>query len=659
MKNNIDHDNEKYCLLNKINSPEDLKDMEKSDIEPLCADIREFLVEKVGEHGGHLASNLGVVELSVAMHRVFDSPRDHFIFDVGHQAYVHKILTGRRDRFDELRLPGGLSGFTLMRESEHDAFGAGHSSTSISAALGYAQSDKLNGRGDYTVCVIGDGAYTGGMAHEAINNCTPDLRLIIILNENGMSISTNKGAFASYLSRVRTSKGYNNAKQKTTSFIERIPLVGGALKNAISAVKSVMKRILFRSNYFEDLGLYYLGPIDGNNYAKVERALRKAKKLNKCVLVHLKTTKGKGYNEAEMSPESYHSIAAANKSSDTGFHGVFADELVKAADGDKSIVAVTAAMGIGTGLDRFGKLYPERYFDVGIAEEHALTFAAGLAASGQKPYAAIYSTFLQRGYDNIMHDIALQGLPVRIMIDRAGIAPSDGATHHGIFDVAFLSHIPGMEIYSPAVYSSLRRAVRYSVDATSPMAVRYPNAQEDAAVRDFYDGAAGEECLYKYDFDPENAPSNIFITYGTQASRTIAAARQLRDMGESCGFIVVEKIKPYEPLVDLLSSFVTERSHILYAEEGIKNGGAAMITETLLAERGIRPATYKIAAIDDSFVSPTERCDIYEYAGLDSDRLARLMLSSLHDTVESVKTADKLGIDRHINQRNTEGFKDF
>lgn len=637
MQNNIDHNNEKYSLLNKINSPKDLKCMDKREIEPLCADIREFLVEKVGEHGGHLASNLGVVELSVAMHRVFDSPRDHFIFDVGHQAYVHKILTGRRDRFDELRLPGGLSGFTLMRESEHDAFGAGHSSTSISAALGYAQSDKLCGRGDYTVCVIGDGAYTGGMAHEAINNCSPDLRLIIILNENGMSISTNKGAFASYLSRVRTSKGYNDAKKKTTSFIARIPLIGKPLKNVISAVKSVMKRIVFRSNYFEDLGLYYLGPIDGNNYSRVERALCKAKKLNKCVLVHLKTTKGKGYDEAEMSPESYHSVAAANKSADSSFHGVFADELVKVADGDKSIVAVTAAMGIGTGLDHFGRLYPERYFDVGIAEEHALTFAAGLAASGQKPYAAIYSTFLQRGYDNILHDIALQGLPVRIMIDRAGIAPSDGATHHGIFDVAFLSHIPGMEIYSPAVYSSLRRAVRYSVDASAPMAVRYPNAQEDATVRAFYDGAAGEECLYKYDFDPEDAPASIFITYGTQTARTISAAERLRDMGESCGVVVVEKIKPYGALIDFLSTFITERSHILYAEEGIKNGGAAMITEALLSERGIRPAAYMIAAIDDSFVSPTERCDIYEYAGLNAERLASLMLSLLRKSQETVK----------------------
>ncbi|MBQ8372460.1 MAG: 1-deoxy-D-xylulose-5-phosphate synthase [Clostridia bacterium] len=610
-----------YEILDKINSTADLKALGAQDMDRLCEQIRAFLLEKVEKSGGHLASNLGVVELSVALHRVFDSPTDHIIFDVGHQAYVHKILTGRKERFDELRIPGGLSGFTLMRESEHDAFGAGHSSTSISAALGYAESDRLRGKDSYTVAVIGDGAYTGGMVHEAINNCTPELRLVIVLNENGMSISTNKGAFASYLSRVRMSKGYIGVKEKTTSFLERIPLIGRPIKGLLSLIKKLLKKIFFRSNYFEDLGLYYLGPIDGNDYKRVEKALSKAKRLNKCVLVHLKTTKGKGCDEAEESPESYHSVSASSRSGST-FHAEFAKTFLDVAGKDKDIVAITAAMGIGTGLDKFGSEYPDRYFDVGIAEEHALTFAAGLAATGLKPYAAIYSTFLQRGYDNILHDIALQRLPVRIMIDRAGIAPSDGATHHGIFDVAFLSHVPGFEIYSPATYESLDIAVRYSASVENPIAIRYPNAGEDPAVRAFFDTARGEKCGFVYDFDPSCAPKNILITYGTEAGRTLAAVKLLRSRGIPCGVIITERIKPYAPLVDFIASFDTSDTHILYAEEGIKNGGAAMITRSLLTERGVPVGRFDIAAIDDDFVSPTERCDIYDYAGLSAEKLA-------------------------------------
>ncbi len=610
-----------YEILNKINSTADLKALDAQDMDKLCEEIRAFLLEKVEKSGGHLASNLGVVELSVALHRVFDSPEDHIIFDVGHQAYVHKILTGRKDRFDELRVPGGLSGFTLMRESRHDAFGAGHSSTSISAALGYAESDKLRGKSNYTVAVIGDGAYTGGMVHEAINNCTPELRLIIVLNENGMSISTNKGAFASYLSRVRMSKGYIGVKEKTTSFLERIPLIGKPIKGFLSLIKKLLKKIFFRSNYFEDLGLYYLGPIDGNDYKKVEKALSKAKRLNKCVLVHLKTTKGKGCDVAEESPESYHSVSASARSGST-FHAEFAKTFVDMAGKDEDIVAITAAMGIGTGLDKFGDEYPKRYFDVGIAEEHALTFAAGLAATGLKPYAAIYSTFLQRGYDNILHDIALQRLPVRIMIDRAGIAPSDGATHHGIFDVAFLSHVPGFEIYSPATYETLDLAVRYSATVENPIAIRYPNSGEDIEVRAFFDKACGQKCGFTYDFDPASAPKNILVTYGTQSRRTLKAAELLRERGIDCGVIITERIKPFAPLVDFISSFVGEDTHILYAEEGIKNGGAAMITRSLLAERGVKVGRFDIAAIDDDFISPVERCDIYDYAGLSAERLA-------------------------------------
>ena len=616
-----------YELLNKINSPSDLKELHKSKLEPLCSEIREFLIEKVGKSGGHLASNLGVTELSVAIHRVFDSPHDHIIFDVGHQAYVHKLITGRREDFDKLRVPGGLSGFTLMRESEHDAFGAGHSSTSISASLGYAEADKLTGSDAYTVCVIGDGAYTGGMVHEAINNCHTDLRLIIIINENGMSISSNKGAFASYLSSVRASRGYRGMKRGTTSFLMHIPLLGKIFKWCISAIKKILKRIFFTSNYFEDLGFYYIGPIDGNDYDKVEHALNEAKDTGKCVFIHLKTTKGKGLYEAEESPEAFHSVTASSTRGDT-FHSVFAEELISLAQKDGSLVAVTAAMGVGTGLSAFEASFPKRYFDVGIAEEHALTFSAGLAAAGMKPYTAIYSTFLQRGYDNLVHDVALQGLPVRLFIDRAGISVSDGATHHGIFDVAFLSEIPGFEIYAPATYTSLKRVIGESLDAKNPIAVRYSNSGECDMITAHPWQSFSHDGWCRCDFDPTLRPKNIFVTYGMQASRVIMAKKLLLDAGIDCGIVLIEQLKPYTGAVEYLSKLISSDSHIVYAEEGIRNGGAGMITrDLLLSYDGFSSVRFDIAAINDDFLMPTKPTDIYDYAGLSPRALA----SYFHD----------------------------
>ncbi len=608
-------------ILDKINSPEELKALPKEEIEPLIGEIREFLIDKVGKSGGHLASNLGVVELTVAMHRVFSSPTDHIIFDVGHQAYVHKMLTGRKDMFDDLRRPGGISGFTLRRESEHDAFGAGHSSTSISAALGYAESDRISGSDAYTVAVVGDGAYTGGMIHEAINNCKPELKLVIILNENGMSISTNKGNFASYLSRVRASKGYVDMKQKTGSALSHIPLIGKPIKVVLSLIKGLLKKIFFKPSYFEDLGFYYIGPIDGNDYKKVERALQRAKKLGKCVFVHLKTTKGAGYPEAELSPEVFHSLNSGAECV-TNFHSEAAEELISLADEDKNVLAITAAMGVGTGLSTFEEKFASRYFDVGIAEEHALTFSAGLAAAGMKPYVAIYSTFLQRGYDNIIHDIALQELPVKLLVDRAGISSGDGATHHGIFDVSFLSHVPGFEIISPATYASLRAAIRYANEAKSPIAIRYPNAKESTAVNEaFYKNGDYDSFGIKCNFTLSSPPENIIVTYGAFAERALAAANLLAERGIKVGVVLAERIKPYKPLAEFLLS-LPRPLHILYAEEGIKNGGAAMITYSTMSDidtlDGIK---YDIAAIDDNFLSPREKCDIYDYAGLSVSRL--------------------------------------
>ena len=612
----------KYELLKKINSPSDLKALDDSRIPELSAEIREFLIDAVSKNGGHLASNLGVVELTLAIHKVFDSPADKIIFDVGHQAYIHKLLTGRREKFDTLRIPGGLSGFTLRRESEHDPFGAGHSSTSVSAALGFAESAALKGEKNHVVCVLGDGAYTGGMVHEALNNCKPDLPLVIILNENGMSISKNKGTFASYISRVRASRGYLRIKAGTGSVLSKIPIVGRPVRRLVTALKNAVKRLVYTSNYFEELGLYYLGPIDGNDYERVKSTLALAKLLNRTVVVHLKTVKGKGYCEAENSPEGFHSVASSERSS--SFNSAFAEELISEAREDERVVAVTAAMGIGTGLDKFGKEFPRRYFDVGIAEPHALTFAAALAADGLMPTIALYSTFLQRGYDSILHDIALQDLPVRIMIDRAGLALGDGATHHGIFDVSILSSIPKMSVFAPASYSSLSDAMSYARRIGTPVAIRYSNAAEQCELISRFE-RCGDILSPLVDFDLAAPPEYIFITYGRLLSKVVEAKELLSKEGISVGIILAECIKPNSSVADLVTSLSGRVKRIVYAEEGILSGGAAQGLLSSLHERGFdfSRTDYRISAISDSFASPTEPCDLYDFVGLSPEKLAR------------------------------------
>jgi len=612
-----------YTLLEKINSPEELKALSERDIPRLAEEIRAFLVENTERAGGHLASNLGVVELTIALHRVFDSPGDHIIFDVGHQSYVHKILTGRREDFDNLRRPGGLSGFTSIKESAHDAFGAGHSSTSVSASLGFAEADALKGDKAYTVAVLGDGAFTGGMAHEALNNCNPDLPLIIVLNENGMSISVNKGMFAGYLSRVRFSKSYRRWKRGTTSVVSKIPLIGRALKAVLSFFKNRFKSAFFSPNYFEDLGLYYIGAIDGNDYKKVEAALKVAKSLGKCAIVHIKTKKGKGYKPAEENPDNFHSVPRDAPKSQP-FHEIFVEKLVEIAGKDESVVAVTAAMGMGTGLLGFEAKYPNRYFDVGIAEGHALTFSAGLAANGLKPFTAIYSTFLQRGYDSIIHDIALQGLPVKIMIDRASLATQDGATHHGIFDVAFLSHVPGFEIYAPATADTLRIAMEEALESDAPVAIRYANAGEDERVLEvLYPNGVQRKLGIAASFKPGEA-RYVFITYGNITSRVVRAKDLLKERGIEAGVITIEKLRPYKNAAELILPYVSGAEKIVFVEEGIKNGGAGMLLREELFDLGFDFTKTKceIAAIDDNFANPKEICELYDYLGLSPLKLS-------------------------------------
>ena len=593
----------------------------------LCEEIRGFLLETVPMTGGHLASNLGVVELTVALHRVFDTPHDRVIFDVGHQSYVHKLLTGRRAEFATLRRPGGLSGFTRRAESEYDPFGAGHSSTSLSAALGFARADKLAGRSSFTVAVVGDGAYTGGMIHEALNNCAPDLPLIIVLNENEMSISRNIGGFARYIAGIRNSGNYRRAKRLTTSVLPHIPLIGKPTFRLLRAIKQAIKNRLYSSNYFEELGLYYLGPADGNHYAETEFLLREAKAKRESVILHLTTKKGKGYSPAEEHPSEYHSVYTGTPGGERMPAAAGRTLLALAAE-DPSVVAVTAAMREGTGLSPFFETYPERAFDVGIAEQHALTFAAGLAAAGQKPYVAVYSTFLQRAYDNLLHDVALQSLPVRILVDRAGLAPGDGPTHHGIFDVAFLSHIPGMRLMAPATRGSLEAMLRDSLTAEGPLAIRYENRPDDPAITAaFY--PEGDFSTYgdRPDYtSPLATRDGIILTYGAVAAEALRAKERLAAEGVSVGVILLECLKPYDALAAHLLPYVAGAPRVLFLEEGIRDGGAGMLLLDRLRALGL-DATCRILAIDDHFADPESVAPLRKYCHISADDVAEFFLS--------------------------------
>ncbi|MBO5416237.1 MAG: 1-deoxy-D-xylulose-5-phosphate synthase [Clostridia bacterium] len=596
-----------YKYLDKIKSPTDLKALPDEVMTELAGEIRRELIDRVGENGGHLASNLGVVEMSMAIHRVFDSPKDHIIFDVGHQSYVHKMLTGRLDRMETLRQAGGISGFTNRGESEHDCFGAGHSSTSLSAALAFAVSDKLSGSDAYTVAIIGDGAYTGGMIHEALNNCRKDVRLVIIMNENEMSISKNIGRFARNLARIRNKAGYFKTKKATGLFLKKIPLVGKRMFWFVRGVKKTIKNALYGSNYFESMGLTYLGPIDGNDYAAVENLLLEAKKLDESVVVHIKTKKGKGYEPAEQFPEKYHGMspAGAKKSDKPNFSHIMGAKLTELAKNDSKICAITAAMCDGTGLESFRDTHKERFFDVGIAEEHAMTFAAGLAANGMKPYFAVYSSFLQRSYDNIIHDVALQRLPVKICIDRAGLSEADGATHHGIFDVAFLSQIPGMKIYTPITNAALERALEEMNESDSPCAVRYPNGVEsDRVVSEFYPHGVARTLGAVRNYSDGDAPSVIIVTHGRIVKEALAASDILAERGTKVGIILLEVLKPYGETAERILSMLPESAEtVVFLEEEIKNGGMGMIlSEKLEGAAAMRNKNIKILAVDDTFV---------------------------------------------------------
>ena len=628
-------DNTSYKYLNRINAPCDVKEIGREEIPALCEEIRRCLISRVEENGGHLASNLGVVEASVAIHRVFDCPHDHVIFDVGHQSYIHKLLTGRFNDFDTLRKGGGISGFTKRAESEYDCFGSGHSSTSLSAGLGFAVADKLSGSDAYTIVLLGDGAFTGGMVHEALNNLDSSLKLIVILNENEMSISKNIGKFAANMAKTRSKKGYFKTKRVTAKIIKNIPLIGKPMFRGFKKIKKRIKNFFYGSNYFEDMGLYYLGPVDGNNYYDIEALLTEAKKAEGSVIIHMKTQKGKGFEPAEMYPGEYHGVLPNNKIlSDDGellprsdsFSATMGSVVTKLAEEDEKILAITAAMSSGTGLDEFAVKYPNRFFDVGIAEEHAVTFAAGLSCGGYKPIFAVYSTFLQRGYDQLIHDVALQSLPVIFCIDRAGLNKADGATHHGIFDVAYLSNIPDFKIYAPVSYRGLEAAITCATKENVPVAIRYPSGVEnEEIISAFYKSEKDFENIgIKCDFDSGKKLDTLFITHGRYASEVMEATSILKSEGTEAGIVLCEVLKPYDELAGKIAEVIstTSATKIIFCEEEIKAGGfSMMLSEELRRSGALTSVKYDIVATDDDFVIQERDEDIYISAGISRNDL--------------------------------------
>ena len=611
-------------ILERINSPEDVKTLDWEELTTLAAEIRAFLIEKISHTGGHLASNLGVVELTIAMYKAFDLPEDKIIWDVGHQSYTHKILSGRKDAFDELRQHGGLSGFPKRKESPYDAFDTGHSSTSISAGLGIAQARDILGQDYKVVSVIGDGALTGGMAYEALNNAARiQKNFIIVLNDNNMSISENVGGMSRYLSGLRTDVGYNELKKWVTEALDRIPGMGQPLIDKIKRTKNGIKQLFIPGMLFENMGITYLGPIDGHDIRLLYRTFQEAKRLDHAVLVHVLTKKGKGYRPAEKNPSRFHGVEPFDIS--TGkplkrkeyptYTDVFSKTICRLGESHPELVAVTAAMPDGTGLKRFGQKFPDRFFDVGIAEEHAVTSAAGMAAGGLKPVVAVYSSFLQRGFDQIVHDVCLQNLPVVFAIDRAGLVGSDGETHQGIFDLSYLTAIPNMSVMAPKNRWELEDMLAFAVDYNGPIAVRYPRGEAYRGLKEFrapIEYGRGE-ILYE---EGEIA----ILAVGSMVSTGEHIREKLKAMGHNCSLANLRFVKPLD--TGLLDRLAQNHPVIVTMEENVLQGGFGLAASAYLHEH--YPAIKVIqVALPDAYVEHGNVTLLREELGIDSDSILR------------------------------------
>lgn len=614
----------KYLMKHQF--PDDLKKMNIDELELLSYEIRDFLVEEVSKTGGHLASNLGAVELSIALHKVFDSPKDKLIWDVGHQTYVHKILTGRADKFPGLRQLNGLSGFPKSKESPHDLFDTGHSSTSISLGLGMAAARDVKGEDYNVVSIIGDGAMTGGVAFEALNNVASlNSKIIVILNDNEMSISKNTGGFSKYLGRLRGSDKYLSMKSQIKKNVSRVPVIGEGMITGLKNARKSIKYAMIDGIIFEELGFKYFGPVDGHNLEELCETLKLAKEYKKPVFIHVITKKGKGYTKAEERPDVFHGIGPfdmetglpVKSSTGLSYSKVFGNKLTKMAEEDDRIVAISAAMIDGTGLDVFKEKHPNKIFDVGIAEGHAVTFAAGMAKAGLRPYFAVYSTFLQRAYDEIVEDVCLQNLPVVFCIDRAGIVGADGETHHGIFDLSYLRHIPNMTVMAPKDGAELEAMLEYSKSIDGPCAIRYPRGTA-ADIGKPNNIRSGKSHQLKRGTDVE------IWSVGTMADKVLKAAELLKDKGISASVINTEFIKPLD--TDRLKKSSEKYPLIVTVEDNVVAGGIGEGIKDIVSTDDVK--VINIGWPDD-FIEHGTADELYKKHGMDAQSIAERIIKEL------------------------------
>lgn len=616
-------------ILERIQKANDIKKLKWEEQDVLAAEIREFLVENLSKTGGHLASNLGVVELTMALHLAFSLPKDKIIWDVGHQAYTHKILTGRKEKFDNLRQYGGMSGFPKRKESNCDAFDTGHSSTSLAAGLGYVEAREILGKDYKVVSVIGDGSLTGGMAYEALNNASHlKSNYIIVLNDNNMSISENVGGMSKYLDGLRTAHIYNDLKKGVTNTLNKIPGAGERIVKGIRKTKNSIKQLFVPGMLFEDMGITYLGPVDGHDIKKLYRTFKEAQKMDNAVLVHVLTKKGKGYAPAETLPAKFHGVSPFDvetgnvleqKKADT-YTDVFADIMCDLGEKEPKLVAITAAMKDGTGLSKFQEKYPDRFFDVGIAEQHAVTFAAGLAAAGMKPVFAVYSSFLQRGYDQIVHDVCTQNLPVVFAIDRAGIVGNDGETHQGVFDIAYLNHIPNMTILAPKNRWEFAEMMQFAVAHKGPVAIRYPRGNVYDGLQEFQEPIV----CGKSEVIAKEQGIAIF-GFGHMMETAEQVWKSLKEQGYSCSLINSRFVKPMD--TDVLDEMSEGHKLFVTIEEATVSGGYGANVMKYVSEQNSAVKVLNLG-VPDIFVEHGNISQLRKLIGLDSESIVEKIVNA-------------------------------
>ncbi len=612
--------------LEKINQVNDIKKLSPKEYDQLALEIREFLIDTISRTGGHLASNLGVVELTMALHLSFDLPKDKLVWDVGHQSYTHKLLTGRKSGFDRLRKFGGMSGFPKRKESDCDCFDTGHSSTSVSAGLGLQAARDLLGGEEYVVSVIGDGALTGGMAYEALNNASGlKKNFIIVLNDNHMSIAKNVGGMSEYLNGIRTNELYTSLKSGVEQSLNRLP-GGERLANQLKKTKSGIKQLLIPGMLFEDMGITYLGPVDGHDITKLLDVFQKARRVKGAVLVHVLTQKGRGYRPAERHPSRFHGAEPfeietglpKNRRKKANYQDVFSTCMVKLGQRNEKVAAITAAMPDGTGLKRFANLYPERFFDVGIAEGHAVTFAAGLAAGGIRPVLAVYSSFLQRAYDQVLHDVCIQNLPVVFAIDRAGLVGSDGETHQGIFDLSYLSSIPNMHIMAPKNKWELSDMLKFAVEFDGPIALRYPRGEAYDGLKEFRKPVALGKSEWIYEEE-----DIALLAVGSMVKTAEQVRRNLKAIGYSCSLVNARFVKPID--TEVIRELSREHRLLVTMEENVRSGGyGEKVLDYAVLQR--LPVQVLNIAIPDEYVEHGNVEILYEETGIDAGSVTKRVI---------------------------------